>query len=135
MYTRREAGGSAMAKTAWPPIRADREMAEDERGETFTSAGRRRALPGTSDASLDPKTRGGRADGDAQNQNAADVASGSGERAVTGVVDEGNVSFAETRRTDAFADAAAPDPRAAAAAAAAARFEASQLARDAAGAG
>jgi peroxin-4 len=46
MYTRREAGGSAMAKTAWPPIRADREMADDERGETFTSAGRRRALPG-----------------------------------------------------------------------------------------
>jgi peroxin-4 len=139
MYTRREAGGSAMAKTAWPPIRADREMADDERGETFTSAGRRRALPGTSDASLDPKTRGGRADGDAQNQkeNAADVASGSGERAGTGVVDEGNVSFAETRKakTDAFADAPARDPRAAAAAAAAARFEASRLARDAAGAG
>jgi hypothetical protein len=126
-----------MAKTAWPPIRADREMADDERGETFTSAGRRRALPGTSDASLDPKTRGGRADGDAQNQNAADVASGSGERAGTGVVDEGNVSFAETRKakTDAFADAPARDPRAAAAAAAAARFEASRLARDAAGAG
>ena len=133
MYTRREAGGSAMAKTAWPPIRADREMAEDERGETFTSAGRRRALPGTSDASLDLRTRGGRAEGDAQNEN-ADGASGSGERAGTGVVD-GGVSFAETRRTDAFADAAAPDPRAAAAAAAAARFEASQLARDAAGAG
>lgn len=133
MYTRREAGGSAIAKTAWPPIRADREMAEDERGETFTSAGRRRALPGTSDASLDLRTRGGRAEGDAQNEN-ADGASGSGERAGTGVVD-GGVSFAETRRTDAFADAAAPDPRAAAAAAAAARFEASQLARDAAGAG
>lgn len=133
MYTRREAGGSAMAKTAWPPIRADREVAEDERGETFTSAGRRRALPGTSDASLDLRTRGGRAEGDAQNEN-ADGASGSGERAGTGVVD-GGVSFAETRRTDAFADAAAPDPRAAAAAAAAARFEASQLARDAAGAG
>lgn len=133
MYTRREAGGSAMAKTAWPPIRADREMAEDERGETFTSAGRRRALPGTSDASLDPRTRGGRAEGDAQNEN-ADGASGSGERAGTGVVD-GGVSFAETRKTDAFADAAAPDPRAAAAAAAAARFEASRLARDAAGAG
>jgi hypothetical protein len=139
MYTRREAGGSAMAKTAWPPIRADREMADDERGETFTSAGRRRALPsGTSDGSLDPeRTFGGRADGDAQNQkeNAADVASGSGERAGTGVVDEGNVSFAETRKTDAFGDAPAPDPRAAAAAAAAARFEASRLARDAAGAG
>lgn len=133
MYTRREAGGSAMAKTAWPPIRADREMAEDERGETFTSAGRRKALPGTSDASLDLRTRGGRAEGDAQNEN-ADGASGSGERAGTGVVD-GGVSFAETRRTDAFADAAAPDPRAAAAAAAAARFEASRLARDAAGAG
>jgi peroxin-4 len=133
MYTRREAGGSAMAKTAWPPIRADREMAEDERGETFTSAGRRRALPGTSDASLDLRTREQRAEGDAQNEN-ADGASGSGERAGTGVVD-GGVSFAETRRTDAFADAAAPDPRAAAAAAAAARFEASQLARDAAGAG
>ena len=133
MYTRREAGGSAIAKTAWPPIRADREMAEDERGETFTSAGRRRALPGTSDASLDLRTRGGRAEGDAQNEN-ADGASGSGERAGTGVVD-GGVSFAETRRTDAFADAAAPDPRAAAAAAAAARFEASRLARDAAGAG
>ena len=133
MYTRREAGGSAMAKTAWPPIRADREMAEDERGETFTSAGRRRALPGTSDASLDLRTRELRAEGDAQNEN-ADGASGSGERAGTGVVD-GGVSFAETRRTDAFADAAAPDPRAAAAAAAAARFEASRLARDAAGAG
>lgn len=133
MYTRREAGGSAMAKTAWPPIRADREMAEDERGETFTSAGRRRALPGTSDASLDLRTREQRAEGDAQNEN-ADGASGSGERAGTGVVD-GGVSFAETRKTDAFADAAAPDPRAAAAAAAAARFEASQLARDAAGAG
>ena len=133
MYTRREAGGSAIAKTAWPPIRADREMAEDERGETFTSAGRRRALPGTSDASLDLRTRGGRAEGDAQNEN-ADGASGSGERAGTGVVD-GGVSFAETRRTDAFADAAVPDPRAAAAAAAAARFEASRLARDAAGAG
>ena len=56
---------------------------------------------------------------------------------MTGVVDEGNVSFAETRKakTDAFADAPARDPRAAAAAAAAARFEASRLARDAAGAG
>ena len=137
MYTRREAGGSAMAKTAWPPIRADREMENDERGETFTSAGRRRALPsGTSKESLDPRTRGGRAEGDAQNQNAADVASGSRrERAESGVVDEGNVSFAETRKTDAFGDAPAPDPRAAAAAAAAARFEASRLARDAAGAG
>ena len=84
MYTRREAGGSAMAKTAWPPIRADREMADDERGETFTSAGRRRALPsGTSKESLDPeRARGGEEDGDAQNQN-ADGASGSEEDART----------------------------------------------------
>ena len=128
-----------MAKTAWPPIRADREMENDERGETFTSAGRRRALPsGTSKESLDPeRARGGEEDGDAQNQN-ADGASGSGERAGTGGVDGGVSGNAETRKTktDAFTDAdRAPDPRAAAAAAAAARFEASRLARDAAGAG
>ena len=139
MYTRREAGGSAMAKTAWPPIRADREMENDERGETFTSAGRRRALhSGTSKESLDPeRARGGEEDGDAQNQN-ADGASGSGERAGTGGVDGGVSGNAETSKTktDAFTDAdRAPDPRAAAAAAAAARFEASRLARDAAGAG
>jgi peroxin-4 len=100
MYTRREAGGSAMAKTAWPPIRADREMENDERGETFTSAGRRRALPsGTSKESLDPeRARGGEEDGDAQNQN-ADGASGSGERAGTGGVDGGVSGNAETEKS------------------------------------
>ena len=58
MYTRREAGGSATAKTAWPPIRPDRETADDERGDAFTSAGRRRALPSlrTSDAPNDSRT-------------------------------------------------------------------------------
>ena len=59
MYTRREAGGSATAKTAWPPIRPDRETADDERGDAFTSAGRRSASFAslrTSDAPNDPRT-------------------------------------------------------------------------------
>ena len=152
MYTRREAGGSATAGTAWPPIRPDREMADGERGETFTSAGRRRALPGTSDASPDPRTRTGcpgedSTNGDArarEDANASDKiktaaggangASGSG--AARAVFDrpDGD-SHVRTRETDATADFAEPDPRAAAAAAAAARFESSRLARDAAGAG
>lgn len=152
MYTRREAGGSATAKTAWPPIRPDRETADDERGDAFTSAGRRSASFAslrTSDAPNDPWTvsdsvsdaREGGADGaslraredaDAGARAAAGGASGS---AGSGCPD-GGVSFEKTRETtDATADADAPDPRAAAAAAAAARFEASRLARDAAGAG
>ena len=152
MYTRREAGGSATAKTAWPPIRPDRETADDERGDAFTSAGRRSASFAslrTSDAPNDPRTvsdsvsdaREGGADGaslraredaDAGARAAAGGASGS---AGSGCPD-GGVSFEKTRETtDATADADAPDPRAAAAAAAAARFEASRLARDAAGAG
>ena len=60
MYTRREAGGSATAKTAWPPIRPDRETADDERGDAFTSAGRRSASFAslrTSDAPNDPRDR------------------------------------------------------------------------------
>ena len=59
MYTRREAGGSATTKTAWPPIRPDRETADDERGDAFTSAGRRSASFAslrTSDAPNDPRT-------------------------------------------------------------------------------
>ena len=151
MYTRREAGGSATAKTAWPPIRPDRETADDERGDAFTSAGRRRALPSlrTSDAPNDSRTvsdsvsdarEGGangaslraREDADADARATAGGASGS---AGSGRPD-GGVSFEKTReKTDATADAAAADPRAAAAAAAAARYEASRLARDAAGAG
>ena len=152
MYTRREAGGSATAKTAWPPIRPDRETADDERGDTFTSAGRRSASFAslrTSDAPNDPRTvsdsvsdaREGGADGaslraredaDAGARATAGGASGS---AGSGCPD-GGVSFEKTRETtDATADADTPDPRAAAAAAAAARFEASRLARDAAGAG
>ena len=153
MYTRREAGGSAKAETEWPPIRPDREMVDGERGDAFTSAGRRRALPGKSDASSDPRMRTGclgedGANGDARAREdlhadarttagGGDGASGSGAaRAVYDrfLVSDGS-SFAKPRATDATADAAAPDPRAAAAAAAAARFEASRLANDTAGAG
>ena len=151
MYTRREAGGSATAKTAWPPIRPDRETADDERGDAFTSAGRRRALPSlrTSDAPNDSRTvsdsvsdaREGGANGaslrarEDADADARDRRRREREYAGSGRPD-GGVSFEKTReKTDATADAAAPDPRAAAAAAAAARYEASRLARDAAGAG
>lgn len=137
MYTRREAGGSATAKTAWPPIRPDRETADDERGDAFTSAGRRSAsfaesLTVRGSFGADGASLRAREDADAGARAAAGGASGS---AGSGCPD-GGVSFEKTRETtDATADADAPDPRAAAAAAAAARFEASRLARDAAGAG
>lgn len=137
MYTRREAGGSATAKTAWPPIRPDRETADDERGDAFTSAGRRSAsfaesLTVRGSFGADGASLRAREDADAGARATAGGASGS---AGSGCPD-GGVSFEKTRETtDATADADTPDPRAAAAAAAAARFEASRLARDAAGAG